>query len=122
MKPDPLKCIDLRSGFKFKKIVLDILKYLLTAVKWFVFGNVAIYVATRVINFIEDPYMRDAYFYHLGSYKDDLGTMAIQVFAFMIIFGLLISMYRLMFKRDYKWQNLFTFLSCLIFTIIAVFF
>ena len=94
--------------------------FILSILKWLVFGNVAIYVATRVINFINDPYMEDEW--TSGSYyRDSLLEMFIQTVAFMILFGLVVSMYKLLFKKNYKWQTWTIFVVSLIITLIGVF-
>lgn len=102
-----------------KKVLISILVFILDIIKWFVFGNVGVYVATRVINFFNDPYMED--WSSTGHYRDSLFEMMFQTVAFMIIFGLLVSMYKILFKQNYKWQTLVVFVVSLVITLMGIF-
>ena len=103
-----------------KKLFLEIGQYLIRVIKWLVFGNVAIYVATRIINFIEDPYMEDIV--SSGYYRDELLTMFIQSILFLIAFSLVVSLFKILFKKDFKWQTLFTFSFTLVIVLFGIFY
>ena len=107
-----------RKGFK--NILVEIGLFFLSIIKWFIFGNVAIYVSTRAINFFEDPYMEDGSF--SGYYQEELLIMAIQTLFFILLFSLLVSLYKLLFKKDYRWQTFFILIVTLAFTVYGVFF
>ena len=102
-----------------KKFFIEIGLFLLSIIKWFIFGNVAIYVATRIINFMNDPYMEDMS--STGFYREKLFPMFLQVISFMIVFGLVVSMFKILFKKDYKWQTIMIFIWTLSVILIAVF-
>lgn len=93
----------------FKKLLVSILSFVLSILKWVAFSNVAIYVATRIINFWNDPYMEE---YNIsGYYRDELFAMFTQACLFLITFGFIVSLYKLLFMRNYKWQTWVVFIS-----------
>jgi hypothetical protein len=123
MNPEALKNRKTSKSKLLKRIGNRVVEFLLLVwrfIKWFVFGNVAIYVATRVINFLEDPYMDD--WSISGYYQDELLIMAIQTIFFILLFSLLVSLYKLLFKKDYRWQTFFVIIVSMIFVIYGVFF
>jgi len=103
-----------------KRLLLEIGQYFIRIMKWLVFGNVAIYVATRIINFIEDPYMEDMV--SSGYYREELLTMFIQSILFLIAFSLVVSLFKILFKKDYEWQTLFTFTFTLTIVLMGIFY
>lgn len=104
---------------KVKKTLKEISLYIFTTIKWLLFGNAAIYVATRLINFVTDPYMED--WTVNGYYKDEILTMFIQTILFMVIFGMIVSLYKLLFKKSYTWQTVFTFIVTAIILLFGIF-
>ncbi len=114
------------DGIKNKRYNFDIITrlkealYLLIGfIKWLIFGNVAIYAATRVINFFHDPYMEELSGM-TGSYSTELLPMFTQTLTFMIIFGLVVSTYRVLFKKNYTWQNIFVLAVTLVIVLIGI--
>ena len=100
-----------------KKLLVEILQFILNILKWLVFSNVAIYAASRVAMFLSDPYMEHE---GTGFYRDDLLVMFAQATAFTVIAGLVISMYKILFKQNYKWQTIVTFIVTLVIVLMGV--
>lgn len=112
---------ELRFSNPKPKILLrrEILTYILNFFKWVFYNLILIYAGQRVVNFLNDPYLEDSYNEPFTS--DVFIVMLVQSLGFLVIGGLVVSGYKLLFKRKYTWQNIFTFVITLIIVLIGVF-